>query len=116
MHQLKTLHSYRPINFKIRFNNKNGEPEDRCSIVFPFVGNIMQCMHFHHQIHQFERNVVGEVIMNESDPTVPPDFILGEGDEHLIPYDSLTKLSEWNANDPNALLNIVLELLQLYKV
>lgn len=60
-----------------------------------------------------------QVIMCPHDLNVPPDFIMQEDfltnmDVSII-ESQVPSLAYWQASDPKSLLNVVLELLQLYK-
>jgi len=56
-----------------------------------------------------------EVIYNVSQPIMAPDFILEEGDEFAIPIEKIHSLKRWKAENPDGLLDIILEMKQVYK-
>jgi len=56
-----------------------------------------------------------EIILNVKQPNYPPDFIVEEGQEGWISLEQCKSLKLWNPANPNALLDIVLELFEQVK-
>ncbi|XP_042181510.1 BRISC and BRCA1-A complex member 2 isoform X1 [Oncorhynchus tshawytscha] len=55
-----------------------------------------------------------DIIFNARDPELPPDFIFGEDAEFLPEPSELPHLVQWDAGDPECLLQLVKELIQQY--
>uniref|UniRef100_A0A8D3BN67 BRISC and BRCA1-A complex member 2 n=1 Tax=Scophthalmus maximus TaxID=52904 RepID=A0A8D3BN67_SCOMX len=55
-----------------------------------------------------------DIIFNAHYPELPPDFIFGEDAEFLPEPSELPHLVEWDAGDPECLLQLVKELIQQY--
>jgi len=72
---------------------------DRFKLVLPYAGF----------------SVVWEVIFDGTNPSAPPDFIFD--DESFLcdcELDVIPSLTEWDANNPKSLVNVITELLRLY--
>jgi BRCA1-A complex subunit BRE len=82
-----------------KFDAINNEAEDRSTLKIPYCSRYLQW----------------EVIFNAKNTNVPPDFIFEEGEEFFAAVDKIIAMKKWTANNPRALLTIVLELLELYK-
>ncbi|XP_073412433.1 BRISC and BRCA1-A complex member 2 isoform X3 [Dendrobates tinctorius] len=55
-----------------------------------------------------------DILFNAQYPELPPDFIFGEDAEFLPEPSALPSLAEWDASDPECLLQVVKELVQQY--
>ncbi|XP_046900833.1 BRISC and BRCA1-A complex member 2 isoform X2 [Hypomesus transpacificus] len=55
-----------------------------------------------------------DIIFNARDPELPPDFIFGEDAEFLPEPSELPHLVQWDAGNPECLLQLVKELIQQY--
>ncbi|XP_061551718.1 BRISC and BRCA1-A complex member 2 isoform X2 [Phycodurus eques] len=58
--------------------------------------------------------ISGDIIFNANYPELPPDFIFGEDAEFLPEPSELPHLVQWDAGNPDSLLQLVKELIQQY--
>ncbi|XP_033735949.1 BRISC and BRCA1-A complex member 2-like [Pecten maximus] len=73
---------------------------DRFQVLLPFAGQTLQW----------------DVIFDCNYPQDPPDFIFAADDSDFCPHEEDVKsLVNWDSNDPNSLLNVLNELLTLYR-
>jgi len=96
---VQSLLAYPSIKFKIVYNDSNEPYSDRFTLKIPYCGKFLQW----------------EVIFDGKQPNVPPDFVLEEGQEHFVNMANINSIPKWNPTNKHALLDIVLDIIELYK-
>jgi hypothetical protein len=102
----------------VRFNETFNEEvtyNDRFTLKFPYCAKYIQCMYLVAHLCQLI-GASGEVIFDAHQPSVPPDFILEESQEQIVDLSLLKTIPKWASTNKSALLDIVLELIGLFKV
>jgi len=102
--QTNALQQYPDVKFKVLYSPTPSTLSedlrfDRFTLKIPYCGIFLQW----------------DILYNNEQVMMPPDFIFEEKDEFFVSLDKVSSLKKWTPTNPNALLDIVLELLQFYK-
>ncbi|CAH3041157.1 unnamed protein product [Porites evermanni] len=89
--------------------------DPKTSLSYP-CDTIRSCDRFKVLIPYAGRTLRWEVLFNQAQPDFPPDFIFGTQDQEFVPnIEELKTLENWDARDPESLLNLIKELVIQYK-
>jgi len=82
-----------------RYPGQNPAVGDRFTFVVPYC----------------KKELTWTVICNAQSPSTPPDILLSEGEENFVSFENLVSIKQWNPQQSDALLRILLELLSCFR-
>lgn len=102
-------------------NPRPSAPIDRITLKIPYCKSTLKCKCSPDVLFSFFFNnhlflfFTGRLLLFPDQPHVPPDFLLGKGEEGRIDITTLKSLKNWDIRQPRSLLEVVSEMLNIYK-